>query len=130
MHRHPVRREPRRDRTDPPVHSAGRSRDPTVVHEVSGEIRWVDTDLQRIVVHVAEAGSHAGPTLGHDVTFSLEDARISTEDTDGDGKRTFADLLPGVHVRVRTRIARSRTVQVPELLEATSVATFSAPATS
>ncbi|WP_372787972.1 hypothetical protein [Paraconexibacter sp.] len=124
MQRHPVRRDSRTAPTDPTVHSAGRSNDPTVVHEVSGEIRWVDTDLQRIVVHVTDAGSHAGASLGQDLTFALDDAKIATQDIDGDGDRNVADLLPGVHVRVRTRIARSRTSQVPDLLEATSVATL------
>jgi len=127
MQRHPVR-QAQRSNDGPTTHGAGKSQDPVVVHEVSGEIRWVDAELQRIVVHVTEAGSHAGPTLGRDLTYDLGGARIATEDADGDGRHTIGDLLPGLRVRVRTRIARSLTTKVPDLLQATSVLTLPVPA--
>lgn len=125
MQRHPVPEPHNRTNSGAEQHSASAAHNPTVVYEIDGEVRWLDADAQRIVVHVADANGHAGGLRGQDVTFGIADARLRVEeDVDADGERDAADLLPGVRVRVRAHLPRALDAGLPEVLDAASVSTL------
>jgi len=125
--RHGVREQHNRANAGAKAHSASRSHNPTVVYEIDGEIRWLDEMLRRVVVHVGDANGHAGALRGRDVTFAVEEARITAQDVNTDGLRNTSDLLPGVHVRVRARLPRSLDGGIPALIKASSVGMLPAP---
>lgn len=87
--------------------------EPLVNHELIGTVRWLDLELQRIVVGVDETRGHAGPFLGKDVTVALEGAAL--HDT------TLERLTPGLRVRVKTRLHEVHGVRVPELIPAHAI---------
>jgi hypothetical protein len=93
----------------PGEHSNGRSHNPTVGYEVSGPVRWLDAPGARLVVHVREANGHSGRYLDQDVTFDLAGVDVP------------ADLLPGVVVRVRARMARDLGPAGPDPVPAAAV---------
>lgn len=128
MQRRTVREQQSRPNAGAENHSASRAHNPTVVYEIEGEVRWLDDELGRVVVRVADANGHAGALRGRDVTFAIGSARVTTEDVNNDGERDGRDLLPGVTVRVRARLPRSLDDGVPELIEASSVGMLPAPA--
>ena len=128
MQRRPVREQQSRANAGAEARSASRAHNPTVVYEIDGEVRWLDEELSRIVVHVADANGHAGALRGDDVTFGIADARVTAEDVNTDGAADGQDLLPGVLVRVRARLPRSLDGGVPDLIEASSVTTLPPPA--
>jgi hypothetical protein len=125
----PSRDQHNRPNSGAKQHSASRSHNPTVVYEIDGEVRWLDEELQRVVVHVADANGHAGALRGKDVTFGVAGARVTGGDVNADGSRDGADLLPGVRVRVRARLPRSLDGGVPDLITAASVGMLPAPVT-
>lgn len=127
MQRHPVREQQSRPNAGAETRSASRNHNPTVVYEIDGEIRWLDEELARIVVRVTDANGHAGAMRGNDVTFGIGEARVTAQDVNTDGTPGVQDLLPGVLVRVRARLPRSLDGGVPDLVEATSVATLPSP---
>lgn len=106
----PTSREPGTTNVGGGPHTAGRSHNPTVAYELAGVVRWVDAELDRIVVHVTEAGGRAGRWLGEDVTLDLSDSR-----------RPDLDLLPGIAVRVRARLPRDLGASVPDPVPAVSI---------
>lgn len=83
---------------------------PLVNHELIGPVRWLDTELRRIVVGVDETRGHAGPFLGKDVTVDLADAALHDAKLD--------ELTPGVRVRIKTRLHDLHGVGLPELVPA------------
>lgn len=97
------------------AHGAGRSKNPTVAYHLTGPVRWFDRELDRIVVHVAEADGHAGRFLGEDVTVALPPSRQAY------------DLVPGDEVAVRCRLPRELGAATPELLEALAVERVAEP---
>lgn len=129
MQRHTVREQQNHANAGAEARSASRAHNPTVVYEIDGEVRWLDEELGRIVVHVADANGHAGALRERDVTFGIADSRVTTQDANADGAANAQDLLPGVLVRVRARLPRSLEGGVPDLIEATSVATLPPPMT-
>jgi hypothetical protein len=96
------------------AHSAGRNPNPLVNYELAGLVRWLDVDLERVVVDVRETDGHAGVFQGRDVTVDLETARVHGAELDG--------LTPGTPVRVRLRLPRDLRGRIPDLLRAHSVA--------
>ncbi|MCW2957503.1 MAG: hypothetical protein JWP18_306 [Solirubrobacterales bacterium] len=94
-------------------HSLGHSANPVVVYEVTGTVRWLDTDLDRIVVGVHDTDGHAGMFLGRDVTVDVEAARLNGVTAEG--------LVPGTEVRVKTHLPRSLGAELPEMLTAASI---------
>lgn len=94
-------------------HSPGHSSNPLVNYELSGQVRWLDVALQRMVVGVRKTDGHAGVFLGQDVTVDLEAARVHGGE--------IGDLMPGTDVRVKLRLQRDLGPTMPELLEAHSV---------
>lgn len=87
--------------------------EPLVNHELIGTVRWLDTELQRIVIGVDETRGHAGPFLGKDVTVDLTDAALHDATLDA--------LTPGVRIRVKTRLHEVHGVELPELVPAHAV---------
>jgi hypothetical protein len=87
--------------------------EPLVNHELIGAVRWLDTELKRIVVGVEETRGHAGPFLGKDVTIDLADATLHDTNLEA--------LTPGARVRVKTRLPEVHGVDVPELVPAHGV---------
>jgi hypothetical protein len=87
--------------------------DPLVNHELIGAVRWLDTELRRIVVGVDETRGHAGPFLGKDVTVDLGGASLHDANLD--------DLTPGMRVRVKARLHDVHGVHLPELIPAHAV---------
>lgn len=96
------------------AHSHGRSPNPLVNYELTGTVRWLDVDLERMVVGVRDTDGHAGAFQGRDVTVDLEAARVHGG--------AIGDLMPGTEVRVKTRLQRELGPQLPDLLQAHSVA--------
>jgi len=94
-------------------HSHGRSANPLVNYELAGPVRWLDVDLERMVVGVEETDGHAGAFQGRDVTVDLEAAHVFGG--------TIHDLVPGAQVRVKTRLRRDLGGTLPDLLPAHSV---------
>jgi hypothetical protein len=94
-------------------HSLGHSTNPLVVYEVTGTVRWLDADLDRIVVGVHDTDGHAGMVLGRDVTVDVEAARLNGVTVDG--------LVPGTEIRVKTHLPRDLGAELPEMLTAASV---------
>jgi hypothetical protein len=95
-----------------PRHTA-RSSNPLVNYEMSGTVRWLDVDLERMVLGVEGTDGHAGAFLGRDVTVDLEMARVHGASLDG--------LLPGTRVRVKLRLPRDLGAELPDLVAAYSV---------
>lgn len=87
---------------------SGHSHDPLVNYELTGTVRWLDEELQRVVVGVEETGGHAGPFLGQDVTVDLASAALHGA--------ALADLTPGVRLRVKTRLHAELGRLLPELV--------------
>lgn len=96
------------------AHSNGHSANPLVNYELLGTVRWLDAELERMVLGVRETDGHAGAFQGRDVTIDLQCARVNGGVVD--------DLTPGVEVRVKLRLPRDLGPAIPELLEANSVA--------
>jgi hypothetical protein len=94
-------------------HSLGHSQNPLVVYEMSGTVRWLDADLDRIVLNVSDTDGHAGMFRGRDVTVDVEAARLNGVTVDG--------LVPGTAVRVKTHLPRNLGADVPDLVSAASV---------
>lgn len=90
-----------------------RTHNPLVDYELRGTVRWLDTDLERLVLSVERAGGHAGAFLGRDVTVDLEMARVHGADA--------AALLPGTRVDVKLRLARDLGAGLPDLVAAHAV---------
>lgn len=91
----------------------GRTHNPRVDYELTGTIRWLDVDLERVVLTVEHAGGHAGRFLGRDVTVDLEIARLPDARLDA--------LLPGQRARVRARLSRDLGAALPDMVQALSV---------
>lgn len=91
----------------------GRDHNRRVDYELTGTIRWLDVDLERVVLAVEHTGGHAGRFLGRDVTIDLEIARLHRVSLDA--------LLPGERVRVRARLARDLGSVLPHMVQALSV---------
>lgn len=51
--------------------SPARTHNPRVEYELTGTIRWLDVDLERLVLAVEATDGHAGRFLGRDVTVEL-----------------------------------------------------------
>lgn len=84
--------------------------DHLVGHELIGTVRWLDTELSRIVVGVDETHGHAGPFLGKDVTVDLQHAALHDA--------RLAELTPGLRVRVKARLRELHGVELPDLVPA------------
>lgn len=95
------------------THSPGPDANPLVNHELTGTVRWLDVDLERIVLDVRETDGHAGLFRGRDVTVDLTAARIEGASLD--------ELVPGTEVRVRARLRRDLGASAPDPLPAASV---------
>ena len=50
--------------------------DAAVGYELMGSVRWLDLDLQRVVLHVDASGAHGGAFVGTDATVDLADCAI------------------------------------------------------
>lgn len=91
---------------------AGHHHDPLANYELTGTVRWLDEELQRVVIGVEETGGHAGPFLGHDVTVDLASAALHGT--------VLSDLTPGARLRVKARLHTDLGTQLPELINAHS----------
>ena len=94
--------------------SPGREHNPLVNHELTGIVRWLDVELERIVLAVRDTGRHAGLFRGRNVTVDLTAARVDGGHLD--------ELVPGTTIRVRARLRRELGASAPDPLPATSVA--------
>jgi hypothetical protein len=102
-----------RPNSGPTTHSDGRNQNPLVNYELSGTIRWLDVELERIVLAVAATDGHAGPFLGQDVSVAVGDARLHGA--------TLRELVPGTAVTVKARLPRELGGTAPDPLPALSV---------
>jgi hypothetical protein len=96
------------------AHSPGPGANPLVNHELIGTVRWLDVDLERIVLDVRETDGRAGMFRGRNVTVDLTGARVDGASLD--------ELVPGTEIRVRARLRRELGPAVPDPLPAVSVA--------
>jgi hypothetical protein len=101
-------------------HGHARASNPLVNYELSGTVRWLDVELERIVVGVQETDGHAGVFRGQDVTVDLEAARLAAGPMD--------ELVPGTRVRIKLRLRRDLGSRLPDLLPALSVGVLPAAA--
>ncbi|QEC49855.1 hypothetical protein FSW04_21320 [Baekduia soli] len=95
------------------AHSHARSNNPLVNYELTGEIRWLDVPLERVVLGVQQTDGHAGAFCGRDVTLDLEPARVY-------GGR-LETLTPGTRIHVKLRLPRDLGGELPDLPSAHSV---------
>jgi len=109
-----VPRQPGQPNLGSGSHSLGPDTNPLVNHELTGTVRWLDVELERIVLDARETDGHAGMFRGRDITVDLTAARI-------DGAR-LDELVPGTEVRVRARLPRDLGPAVPDPVPASSVA--------
>lgn len=93
-------------------HHAGHHHDPLANYELTGTVRWLDEELQRVVLGVEHTGGHAGPFLGRDVTIDLAAAALHGA--------ALSDLTPGARLRVKTRLHTDLGTVLPELVSAHS----------
>lgn len=94
-------------------HSDPRSTNPLVNYELSGTVRWLDLELERMVVGVRKTDGHAGMFQGRDVTVDLKVARVHGG--------SIEELVPGSQVKVKLRLPRELDGKLPDLLPALSV---------
>lgn len=92
---------------------AGHQPDAHVSYELTGAVRWLDLELQRIVLHVDEAGAHGGQFVGSDLTVDLAEAHVHGAELSG--------LTPGARARVKLRLAPDLGLAVPALVTARTV---------
>jgi hypothetical protein len=102
-----------RDHVGTGSRAPARSHNPLADHELIGTIRWLDAELERLVLDVQHADGRAGAFLGRDVTVDLEAARVHGTTVDA--------LLPGVRVRVKARLPRDLGATPPEMVAAHAV---------
>lgn len=72
---------------------------------LKGTLRWVERDARRAALQVRDASAAGRQLIGRTLTLDLSAASVRSDDRDGDGRRTAADLLPGDDVTVKVRIA-------------------------
>ena len=94
-------------------HSHARSTNPLTNYEITGTVRWLDTELERIVIDVRGTDGHAGVFHEQDVTVDLETARLRGAH--------LPELVPGTPVRVKLRLPRRLGARPPGLLPAVSL---------
>lgn len=94
------------------THHDAPATNPLVSYELTGEVRWLDVPLERIVLVVRSTNGHAGSFLGRDVTVDLSSARIHGG--------TLDELVPGTELHVKARLARSLHGELPDPFPALS----------
>ena len=86
--------------------SHGKANGKTKVHNVTYVFKGTWTAATGLTVKHGNRFVRKGGFIGQNVQFDLSKAKIVADDTDGDGKKTLADVKDGDKVVIKARLPR------------------------